>query len=137
MFLVYILDLPNMFHVTCGEIHDPEAQRKCKEPNAKTFVDDTFIKVTKKEDESMEKAVLNTMVKVECYMKANKLALNSDKSQVMVVSNNTEIKKNFEVIMNGKKVRHKEHINDTREYHVSQFNMGRTYNESLNTIIIK
>ena len=58
----------------------------------------------------MEKAVLNTMVKVECYMKANKLALNSDKSQVMVVSNNTEIKKNFEVIMNGKKVRHKEHI---------------------------
>ena len=43
-------------------------------------------------------------------MKANKLALNSDKSQVMLVTKNVQMKKDFVVTMNGKEIRHKSHI---------------------------
>ena len=110
MFLIFILDLPNMFHVTCGEVHDPLEQRTCKEPNSKIFVDNTFIHVKRKETESMEEAVEATMEKVEVYMKANKLSLNSEKSQVMLVTKNLQMKKDVVVTVNGKESRHKNQI---------------------------
>ena len=110
MFLIYILDLPSMFHVSCATRHNPLDERTCQKPRAKTFVDDTFIHVTKKEDETMIEAVNDTMEKVVIYMKANKLALNSDKSQVMVISKNNAMKSNFAVTMNNKVIKHKEEI---------------------------
>ena len=110
MFLIFILDLPSMFHVSCATPHDPLQQRTCQEPRAKTFVDDTFIHITKKENESMTEAVNDTMEQVIVYMEANKLALNSDKSQVMIISKDNEMKRNFSVTMNDKIIKHKDQI---------------------------
>ena len=67
-----------MFHMTCESKHTPEEQHACMQPNAKMFIDNSFVKVQHNENETMEKAVEATMETVERYMKVNKLALNSD-----------------------------------------------------------
>ena len=43
-------------------------------------------------------------------MSANKLALNADKSQIMLVTKNSEMKKNFQVVLNGKLIKHKNEV---------------------------
>ena len=85
--------------------HSPEEQRKCSEPNAKTFVDDAVIQVRKQDDKSLEESVVETMGKVEEYMKANRMALNSEErknsSHGSVEKSRTERKK-FKIILNNK-----------------------------------
>ena len=69
-YLVFILDMPTMFHESR---HTPEEQRQCKRENLKTFVDDNLIKVRQNDHKSMEQAIHSTMATVENYMAANKL----------------------------------------------------------------
>ena len=86
LFLIFVLDLPHIFH---GDPHSPMEQLNCDQPNAKTFVDDVGIVITKKKDnanESLRDLVIKAMDKVADYTSANKLALNQDKSLIMVVS---------------------------------------------------
>ena len=77
--------------------------------NTKTFTDDAFILVNKGDNESMEETVVKTMCKIENYMKANKMALNSDKRQVMLVSKDDKIFKKS-VILNSEFVCHKSEV---------------------------
>ena len=52
LFLIFILDLPQIFH---KERHTLQQQVNCIQPNAKTFIDDMGIVITKtKEDDETE-----------------------------------------------------------------------------------
>ena len=53
---------------------------------------------------------MKTMTKVEEYIILNILALNAEKSQVMLVTNKKELKESFEVKLNGKNVKHKNEV---------------------------
>ena len=44
----------------------------------------------------MIEAITNTMEEVHVYMKANQLQLNPQKSQIMLISKNSKMKKEFE-----------------------------------------
>ena len=50
------------------------------------------------------------MTKIEDYAAANKMCLNPDKTQVMLISKNTEINKNFQLELGGKTVKHSQEI---------------------------
>ena len=88
--------MPDVFHNTeeqskCHGInHSPEEQRICLEPSLQTFVDDGYIVGTKEDDESYQEAIHNTMKRIHNYMSANRLVLNEDKSQIMLLTSNKE-----------------------------------------------
>ena len=60
LFLIFILDLPEIYHI---EKHNPIENTKCKETKAKTFVDDTYLEVQPKDNQTME---------TSCYLKCRK-----------------------------------------------------------------
>ena len=107
LYLVYILDLPYLMH---KEIHNPEKMRECSEPNIKTFIDDCLVKIKRKEDKKIEDEVVRFMEKMEDYAAANLLAINPEKTKIVVVSKEDKIKEEFEVKLKGKVVKHSKEI---------------------------
>ena len=103
LYLIYILDLP---YITHQEIHDPKEYNECKRPNIKTFIDDCLIKVTKKEDSNLSEEVAELMTKVEEYAAANLLVVNPDKTKVVIVSKDEQVKKDFTIKLNGEVIKH-------------------------------
>ena len=110
MFLIYTLDLPELFHRDCDTKHSPAEMRLCSKTNAKGFVDDIYLKVKPTENQDMKTAIMDTMDTIQDYMLANKLQLNPQKSQIMIITKKEHIKENFEVILNGKPVKNKQQI---------------------------
>ena len=102
-YLIYMLDLPYISHET---IHEPEEYRKCNQPNIKTFVDDCMAKINAKPQSTIKNEVTKFMEKVEDYASANKLAINPDKTKVVVISKNQETKSNFKITLKGKEIKH-------------------------------
>ena len=90
LFLIYILDFPDIFH---DIKHEPEAMRKCPNTNTKTFVDDAYLLTQKKDNQTMKEAIVITMDTVKDYMRENKLSLNKEKTQVMLITDNNLLKK--------------------------------------------
>ena len=117
-FLIFILDMPDVFHyqedqneTECQSVnHSPVEQRKCPAPSLRTFVDDGYVLGKRKDDETFLDSIQKTMSKLENYMSANRLLLNSDKSQVMLFTKDKEIKKNFKIILKGKTIKHKTEV---------------------------
>ena len=82
LYLIYILDMPTIFH---GSIHTIQHTDNCKEPALQTFVDDTICTVIKSPNLPLQTSVDTTMNKIEDYMRANQLALNRDKTQLLIL----------------------------------------------------
>ena len=106
LYLIFILDIPDLFYEV---VHPPLEYRSCKEPNISTFVDDNYVIMKRKDDKSMEESG-QTMSKLKSYMDANKLALNKDKSKILLVTKNQTLKDEFSVIMDGRTVRHSQSV---------------------------
>ena len=83
LFLVYTLDLPLIFLQTSLAIEDYDKDNK---PKPNTFVDDVVVEIQLEEDNTNQSKIDNTMDKLETYMQANKLQLNRDKTQLLVIS---------------------------------------------------
>ena len=77
-----------------------------KKTNAKTFIDDVFLRTKPEKNQNMLQAIHCTLEKVDDYMKANKLKLNPQKSQIMLFSEDQDLKKNFKITLNKKEIRH-------------------------------
>ena len=92
LYLIYILDFPELFH---SVKHSPAEYRECSKTNVKTFVDDAYLKVKKTQDKTFVQTVQDTMDIVENYTRANKLSLNSDKSRIMLITQDQNAKDNF------------------------------------------
>ena len=107
LFLIYILDMPQIFHT---EKHSPAQYRDCNQTNLKTFVDDSYLKMYKEDDKTLQETVINTMEKVLKYTRANKLSVNPDKTQIMLQTTDNKTKEELSVILNGKTIRHKSRI---------------------------
>ena len=75
-----------------------------------TFVDDNYVKVLKPENKSLQEEVYKTMEKIKIYMDSNKLALNSDKSKIIIISKNNKTKENFQVTLQGKLIKHSPNV---------------------------
>ena len=126
LFLIYVLDLPQIFH---DQSHTPEENLNCKQPNAKTFVDDIGIVVTKpknNDSKSMKELVGQTMDRVAEYTTANRLLLNQEKSLIMLVTKNKELKSNFLNRTRRKNCRSQIVNQSPRQYFVGRFDLGST-----------
>ena len=75
--------MPTIFHQTVHNIEDTD---KCTKPSLQTFVDDTMCSVIKQDNITLQQSVDTAMDTLEDYMQANKLALNRDKTQLMILN---------------------------------------------------
>ena len=99
--------MPYLLH---KNIDKPKEYRQSIEPNLKTFIDDSLIKVNGKPDKNLIETVKKVIDKVEEYAACNKLCLNPEKSQVMVITKKKEIKDNFNLEVNKKIIKHSPQI---------------------------
>ena len=101
MYLIFVLDIPDICHQVK---HAPLQYRNCTEPNLASFVDDNFLKITRQKNMKMEQAVYQTMDKVKRYMDSNRMAINRYQSKILLVTKDTSLKENFQVIWDGKTI---------------------------------
>ena len=118
MYLIFILDITQIHHAVR---HDPNEYRicsgqssqkysQCKQTNAKTYVDGNLMRTIPKPNQSLQEAVLQTLERIETYTNANKLALNPEKSRIMIISKDNVLKNEFQVTIGGKVLRHQKKL---------------------------
>ena len=90
MYLIYIMDITQVFH---DIPHKPEQYKDCKGTNAKSFVDNNLLHVQPNAKQDLSQAIRTTMDTIEDYMNTNLLARNPDKSKIMILSENKQLKK--------------------------------------------
>ena len=116
LYIIMILDITSIYHETthnpqeareCQKTNlDPAIRNTCQNANAKTFVDDNIIHTKPVNGNSIQQAVLDVIDKLETYTNANKLALNPEKSRVMVLTKDKKIQQDFQVTVAGKVLGH-------------------------------
>ena len=88
LYLIYILDIPTIFHTKEHENQDKDI---CKEPTAQTYIDDIMSTVKKEDNMSLQDSIIRALDIFETYMSANRLALNRQKTQVLIPSRDNDI----------------------------------------------
>ena len=90
MYLVYTNDLPDMIHSHPVNYQEPEVY--CDEDGTMVnFVDDGTLYVADKNPEVISQKLSNHYAKIEGYMHANKLVINSEKSHLIVMAGRGQI----------------------------------------------
>ena len=69
-------------------------------------MDDNIIHIKHNEKQTLQQAFIETLQRIEHYTNSNKLALNPDKSRIMIISKDKEIKQNLSVEIWGKTLTH-------------------------------
>ena len=83
LYLIYILDIPTLHHETK---HNTQEADDCNKPVSQTFVDDLMVTIQEEADIPLQQTIVKTIDTIEDYMQANKLALNRDKTQLLVIN---------------------------------------------------
>ena len=90
LYLVYTNDLPDMIHSHPVNYHEPVVH--CDEDGSMVnFVDDGTLYVADKSPEVISQKLSNHYARIEEYMHANKLVINSDKSHLIVMAGRGQI----------------------------------------------
>jgi hypothetical protein len=85
LYLVYTNDLPDVIHE--HEVNYNEPKSHCKEDGSMVnFVDDATVYTDSKDPEEISLKLSNHYKKIERYMHANKLVINSDKTHLIVMA---------------------------------------------------
>jgi hypothetical protein len=83
LFLIYTLDMPLMHH---NIMHDAVSEANCTMPSSSSFVDDWVLTIRETATRPLQQGIDETMLTIAEYMKSNKLAMNSEKTQLMVIA---------------------------------------------------
>ena len=89
LYLMYILDLPLLFHESSHSNHQED---KCKNPSLQTYVDDIMCTILRITNKPLQSSIVETINTIETYMNSNKLSLNRDKTQLMVLNKDPPLK---------------------------------------------
>ena len=101
-YLIFILDTPQIGH---DKVHQPIQYRNCTQPSIATFVDDNYAMI-KQTNKSLEQHIKDTIDNIQDYMNSNCLALNGEKTLIMIISKKKELKDNFKIEIQGKEIKH-------------------------------
>ena len=100
LYLIYTLDYPLIHSEKKINIKEYD---ETNEPKTTTFMDDSIVKIKldkdkKKHNEQIEKV----LDKVTDYMNANSLVINKDKTKVLVIMKDNNIRENIKIKVEGK-----------------------------------
>ena len=82
LYLLYILDIPTIFHTETHQIQETDS---CKAPGLQTFIDDIMTTIQREDGATMQASIEKAIDTIEVYMRANKLSLNRDKTQLILL----------------------------------------------------
>ena len=95
LYLVYTLDYPLIFNHRKLSLQEYDVSRR---PRTTTFVDDSSVKIQLSTDKDDNNAKISqTLDQVKDYMNANTLVLNQDKSKIMVLTKDDQIRRNISI----------------------------------------
>ena len=98
--LVYTLDYPLLHHKYQLNMKQYD---KSNENKTTTFVDDSSIQIKIGTDTIENNALIkNSLDKIKMYMDSNSLVLNKDKSKLIVITNQPEIRNKISIVIEGK-----------------------------------
>ena len=107
LYIVFTLDLPLIFDADSIRIsHEEQTQ----EPRSLTYIDDNFVIVAETTTSTLQQSLDNAMDKVTDYMANNRLMLNPDKTQLMVISKKPDKKSEVQIAANPEPIKHKPQI---------------------------
>ena len=101
LYLVYILDLPVIFH---DSIHPAGSADLCQKPTTQTFVDNIMNTVRKQPNKSLQESIVEAIDTIETYMVSNRLSLNRDKTQMMIMNKDAPLKSKVVIPANPKDI---------------------------------
>ena len=101
LYLIYVMDIPNLFHVNQ---HPVELSDECDKPSIQTFVDNLMTTIRKDPQEHLQTTVENTLNKIEDYMRDNLLSLNRYKTQVMVLNKDPILQSKIDIPASPKNI---------------------------------
>ena len=101
LYLVYILGLPTLYHKIRPTV---EQQEKCSNPSPTTFVDDTVITLELHSQTTNQQTLENCFDTMKTYMSANRLHINPDKTTLLVLTKNPDIRKQLHLPTDKKTV---------------------------------
>ena len=104
LYLIYIMDIPNVFH---SKQHLVEDTDNCSKPYIQTFVDDLMTTIRKDPQVPLQSTVENTLNVIEDYMRANLLSLNRDKTQVMILNRDPILQTQIDIVATPKNITNK------------------------------
>ena len=94
LYLLYIMDLPLIFH---EQTHRIETTDACNKPSLQTFVDDILTTILRIKNKTMQESVEHSIDLIEEYMQANRLSLNRDKTQLILFGRPNETKSHISI----------------------------------------
>ena len=107
LYVIFTLDLPLIFDEKSIKIAHEEQTEK---PKSLTYIDDNFVLVTANNGKDLQESLNDAMGKVTDYMANNKLMLNPDKTQLMVITRNPAKRKEVQIEAQPETIRHKPQI---------------------------
>ena len=88
--------------------HSIQQVDKCPKPSLQTFVDDIMCTIRRIENIPLQNTIVEAINIIESYMNANKLSLNRDKTQLMVLNKDPPLKSSVKIQANPKDITPKE-----------------------------
>ena len=99
MYLIYTLDYPIIHQDKMLSISEYIQDKK---PKTTTFVDDSISRVHITKDKAQNNTIIKGILQdIGDYMNSNRLVLNQDKSKLIVITNNDDIRKNIQIPIQG------------------------------------
>ena len=101
-YLIYTMDLPIIFNDDVKTTIEDAANTKYTD--ATTYVDDTTINMYKQVGIPLQQMLDDTIFKLEQYMYANKLVMNTEKTQFMIISKHRDRYRDVKILAEPKNV---------------------------------
>ena len=111
--------MPMLFH---DKKHSPLEDRNCNCTTCKTYVDDSFLLVKKEENVDIRDMIIKNIEKTADYLINYRMAVNEDKTNIMIITKNKNVMKQFEIKIKDKSVKHSKTMTI----------LGNTINDKLN-----
>ena len=100
LYLIYTLDYPLLLSHNKLSIKEYD---ETKDPKTTTFVDDSVVKIKMDNDINQHnQQIKNTLDMITDYMNSNTLVINQDKSKLLVLTKQQEIRENISIQVQGK-----------------------------------
>ena len=103
LYIIFTMDLPLIYDSRANKAGYEESTNK---PKSTSYIDDNFILVRPFEDKTLQQALDFTIEKMEDYMANNKLQLNTQKTQLMVLTKKPARRMEIKIAANPKDIIH-------------------------------
>ena len=104
MTLIFTLDITSVFN---AKALTPEEEATTDATKAKTYIDDIYLLTRKGEHSNITEAIKAAIDRIERYANNNMLSINTDKTEVLLVTDDEDLKNYFMIECGGKQIKHK------------------------------